>query len=225
MCLKLAKRQQQNWHVHPLQLLGAHVGLVGLANLLPVCNRGLWLALLLHPPPFANRHPVDVRAWQLCNEVTVGVNQQQGFACAVPMALTKECHNCTTFASLCQRLHSQMSSQRIHQLCLSVSIQWQPASDQPRQLCCGNIIVRIVLQEGKVKPQFKDPLSTPPGNSSSIFVHVNSHGSQQHMPIALESLRHGLVIQQTHLSVGAWPSQGGGAHSRFTKPNQMHKNK
>jgi len=41
---------------------------------------------------------LDVGAWQLCNEETVGVNQQQGFACAVPMAPTKE--RCTKQLSL-----------------------------------------------------------------------------------------------------------------------------
>jgi len=35
---------------------------------------------------------LDVRAWQLFNEETVGVNQQQGFACAVPTSPTKECY-------------------------------------------------------------------------------------------------------------------------------------
>jgi len=37
-------------------------GSTKLVNLLPVYNRGLWLVLLLYPPPSIDRHPLDARA-------------------------------------------------------------------------------------------------------------------------------------------------------------------
>jgi len=45
---------------------------------------------------------LDIRAWQLHNEDTVGVNQQQGFTCAAPRAPTKE-HCYTNVTSTSQR--------------------------------------------------------------------------------------------------------------------------
>jgi len=55
--------------------------------------------LLLCPPSLCKQTSrLDVTAWQLFNEETVGGNQQQGFACAAPMAPTKELLLLTTVA-------------------------------------------------------------------------------------------------------------------------------
>jgi len=118
-----------------------------LANLLPVRSKGQVGALALPSSPPLTNICLDVRAWQLFNEETVGVNQQQGFACAVPMALTKELllnDCCSTLLrdpmqltcplSWCCRHRgglrppSPSPASRTHRLCCGGRL----------QLCCGN---------------------------------------------------------------------------------------
>jgi len=53
-----------------------------------------WCCCFTLHPLWTDNH-VDVGAWQLCSEDTVGGCQQQGFAFAVPRAPTKEHHQMT----------------------------------------------------------------------------------------------------------------------------------
>jgi len=159
---------------------------------------------------------LDIRAWQLHNEDTVGVNQQQGFTCAAPRAPTKEhCYTNVTstsqrgsepvllFSSLPKCLHLESGA-----TCVNINATLHGC-------CCRSVDLACVVRK-KFEPPLPLPFATPTRGkttSKSLFCQL-PEPILQTRPTQVPTAKgcFSLVTQQTpSLQRGsAWPSQAGG---------------